>query len=128
MFTIQRRPRMNACTTMDRASIHRHALGTVYNAHRFTAAAALVALERQRGYQAEAELARLLKQERFTPQGHAPFITLLRQRIGAALLHARDHLAGVPRSGVSLETAAAMQIRLRYGATNAHSSSLMSVE
>jgi hypothetical protein len=67
------------------------------------AASSLAALERQRGYHAEAEVEWLLTHNGVTPQVHTSVFSL-RQRIGAALVHAGQRLANVPGSGVSSET------------------------
>ena len=95
---------MNPYTTMGQARIQAHDLVAVRRKDWFTAAASLAALERQRGYQAEAEVGWLLKQHGVMPNSAASLVALLRQTIGAALVRAGDRLAGVPRGGVSPET------------------------
>jgi hypothetical protein len=64
----------------------------------------LAALEKQRGWQAEAEMERLLKQYGVKSSGHTSLISLLREMIGAALVSARERLAGSPRRDLSVES------------------------
>ena len=98
---------MNAYTTMGQARIQQRDIDAVLFTDASLAAVSLAALERQRGYQADAEVEWLLKQHDVTPHAAASLVSLLRQVVGAALVRAGNHLAGSPRSGVSLETAAA---------------------
>lgn len=98
---------MNAYTARGQARTNSRDMATGVQANRHLAGTALTMFERQRGYQAEAEVAWLLKDNGVTPQAGASFLSLLRQTIGAALVRARDRVASVPRSGVSLETAPA---------------------
>jgi hypothetical protein len=95
---------MNAYTTTSHARVQQRDIEAVLRANRFMAGAALSAFERQRGCQAEAEIDWLMKQHGITPQAHTPFVSLLRQRIGTALVRAGERLASVPGSGISLET------------------------
>src|SRR4051794_33592450 len=97
---------MNAYTTTGQARIQSHDLAVIMrmSTGSYMAAASLAALERQRGWQAETEVAWLLKPDGAMPQAHTPVIALLRQRIGVALLRAGERLASVPGSDVSLET------------------------
>ena len=83
---------MNAYATMGRARIQLHRTAAVHRANRFMLGASPVALERQRGWQAEAEVARLLKQHGVTPHASSGRVSLLRRRIGAALVRAGDRL------------------------------------
>jgi hypothetical protein len=98
---------MNAYTTRSQDRMQPQDLAAVHRTHPFTAGPALAALERQHGYQAEAEVDWLLKPNRITPQASASFVSLLRQRVGTALVHAGDRLAGVPRRDVSLDPTSA---------------------
>jgi hypothetical protein len=58
--------------------------------------------EWQRGYQVEAEMDWLLKQNGAKRKTRASRVALLRQIIGGALVRAGERLAGTPGSGVSL--------------------------
>ncbi len=94
---------MNAYTTTGRAKIQPRDLSAVLRANGL-AGASLAGLERQRGWQADAEVAWLLKNTRITTHASASRLSLLRQTIGAALVRSGERLAGVPRSGVAPET------------------------
>jgi hypothetical protein len=98
---------MNAYTTMGQARIQPRDFSAVLRANGL-AGASLVALERQRGCQAEAEVAWRLKHTGVTPHASTSRVARVRQTIGAALVRAGERLAGVPRSGVSPETAPAV--------------------
>jgi hypothetical protein len=98
---------MNPYTTMGQARIQQRDIDAVLFTDASLPAVYLAALERQRGYLADAELARLLKQHGVTPHAAASLVSLLRQTVGAAPVRAGNRLAGAPRSGVSLETASA---------------------
>jgi hypothetical protein len=95
---------MNAYTTMGRARIQPRDFAALQRANGL-AGASLAALERQRGCQADAEVAWLLKQNGVASQASTSFVSMLRQVMGAVLIHAGERLAGGPRSGVSRETA-----------------------
>jgi hypothetical protein len=95
---------MNAYTTTAQARIQPRDFAAVLRANQL-AGASLAGLEWQRGCQAEAEMTWLLKHTRVRPQANGSRVALLRQTIGAALVRAGERLAGVPRSGVSPETA-----------------------
>jgi hypothetical protein len=58
---------MNAYITQGQARIQQRDIATILLTDRFMAAAALAAMERQRGWQAEAEVDWLLKQNALTP-------------------------------------------------------------
>jgi hypothetical protein len=98
---------MNPYTTKGQARIQQRDIDAVLFTDASLAAVSLAALERQRGYQADAEVERLLKQHGVMPHAATSLVSLLRQTVGAALVRAGNHLAGAPRSGVSLETAPA---------------------
>ena len=70
----------------------------------FIATTKLNGLERQRGWQAEAEVDRLLKQHRIPPRTVASRIAMVRQTLGAALIRTGQRLGGVSGSAVSHET------------------------
>jgi hypothetical protein len=96
---------MNAYTTRGQARIqHRDIVAALLQPE---GSLALAALERQRGWQADAELERLLKQHGVAPRATATPVSILRQTIGAALVRTGERLAGVPRSRVLPETAPA---------------------
>jgi hypothetical protein len=96
---------MNPYTTMGQARIQQRDIETIVRANGLLAATELAALERRRGYQAEAEVDWLLKQYGVTPPAASSRVALFRQTIGAALVRAGECLAGGPRSGVSREKA-----------------------
>jgi hypothetical protein len=93
---------MNAYTTRSQARMHLHDVSAVLRADGLPAGAALATLEWHRGYQADAEEARLLRRHNGT-QGRAAWVTRLRERIGAVLIRVGERLAGVPGRGVSPE-------------------------
>ena len=95
---------MNAYTTRGQARIQPRDIAAVHGAHRYMIGASLAALEQQRGWQAETEVDRLLRQTSVEPAASASRVSTLRQTIGAALIRAGCYLAGVPRSGVLPET------------------------
>ena len=83
---------MSAYPTMGRARNQRESTAAAHRANRFMVGASPFAIERQRRWQAEAEVALLLKQHRVTPHAGGVRVSLLRQRIGAALVRAGDRL------------------------------------
>ena len=97
---------MNAYTTTSQARIQPHDFSAVLRANGL-AGTSLARLEWQRGCQAEAEVDWLLTRNGVTPRASDSRVALLRQTIGAALVRAGERLAGVPRGGVSPETAPA---------------------
>ena len=98
---------MNPYTTKGQARIQQRDIDAVLFTDASLAAVSLAALERQRGYRADAEVEWLLKQHGVMPHAAVSLVSRLRQTAGAALVRARNHVAGSPRSGVSLETAPA---------------------
>jgi hypothetical protein len=98
---------MNPYTTKGQARIQKRDIDAVLFTDAVIAAVSLAALERQRGCQVDAEVEWLLKQHGVMPHAAGSLVSLLRQTVGAALVSAGNHLAGSPRSGVSLETASA---------------------
>ena len=99
---------MNAYTARSQARMHLHDVSAVLRADGLPAGAALATLEWHRGYQADAEVARLLRQHDGTPRARASRVALLRQAIGAALVRAGKRLAGAPHGGLLREPAAAV--------------------
>jgi hypothetical protein len=97
---------MNAHTTTGQARIQPRDVSALLRANGL-AGASLASLEWQRGCQADAEAERLLKHNGVTPRASRSIVSVLRQTIGAALVHAGERLAGVPRSGGAPETAPA---------------------
>jgi hypothetical protein len=95
---------MNAYTTRGQARIQHRDIAAVLQAEGILAAGQLAALERQRGYQADAELERLLKQHGVAQRATATPVSILRQTIGAALVRTGERPEGAPRSSVSRET------------------------
>jgi hypothetical protein len=95
---------MNAYTTRGEARIQPSDISTALRMRGLPPAASIAALERQRGWQAEAEMERLLKQYGVTPHAGTSRVSLMRQRIGAALVRAGTRLTGDARSDVSVES------------------------
>ncbi len=95
---------MNAYTTRGQARIQPRDVSSVLQANRYLGGASLAALERQRGWQAEAQVEWLLKQHGVMPASAASLATTLRQTIGAALVRAGERFAGVPRGAGLPET------------------------
>jgi hypothetical protein len=97
---------MNAYTTTGQAQIQAHDLAAIMRAATGShmAAASLAALERQRGWQAETEVERLLKQHGVKQTLTASSVSVLRQMIGAVLVRAGERLAGASQSAVAPET------------------------
>ena len=101
---------MNAYTPIGQAQIQSRDLAAIMRTATGSqqAAAALAALERQRGWHAESEVAWLLKQHGITPAAGTSLVSLLRQTIGMALVGAGERLTGVSRRGISPNTRATM--------------------
>jgi hypothetical protein len=95
---------MNAYTTRGEARIQQRDVSTALRANGLMPAASLAALEKQRGWQAEAEVERLLKQYGVTSTASPSLVSLLRQTIGAALVRAGERLTGSRRSDASVES------------------------
>jgi hypothetical protein len=95
---------MNAYTTRGQARIEHRDIAAFLQPEGILAAAQLASLEWQRGYQADAEVERLLKQNGVA-KASTSFVSMLRQTMGAVLIHAGERLAGGQRSGVSRATA-----------------------
>jgi hypothetical protein len=95
---------MNAYTTRGEARIQPRDLSAALRMQGLNPGSTLAALERQRGWQAEAEVERLLKHYGVKSSGHTSLISLLRETIGAALVSAGERLAGSPRRDSSVES------------------------
>jgi len=95
---------MNAYTTRGEARIQARDVSAALRANGLTPGASLAALERQRGWQAEAEMERLIKQYVVKSSASSSLVSLVRQSIGAALVRAGECLAGSPRSNTSAES------------------------
>ncbi len=95
---------MNAYTTRGEARIQPRDVSTALRMGGISPGASLVALERQRGWQAEAEAERLLKQCRVTSSASTSRVSLLRQTIGVALVRAGERLTGSSRRDASVES------------------------
>jgi hypothetical protein len=95
---------MNPYTTRTRAQIQPHDLANTLFADAFIVAPALTALERHRGWQAEAEMDRLLKRHSVMPPTAASLIATVRQIIGTSLVRAGKRLAAAPARGASPAT------------------------
>ncbi len=99
--------RTDPYTTRGQARIRQRDIDTLQRTHGFLPGAALAALERQRGWQAEAEVGWLLKQHGASPASATLRAARLRQAVGAALVRAGERLAGGPRGAVGPDTAPA---------------------
>jgi hypothetical protein len=95
---------MNPYTTTGQARIQQRDIEAVLRADGLLAATQLAALERQRGFQAEAEVNWLLKHYGVTPPAASSRVALFRQTIGAAMIRAGERLTGVPKTSVASET------------------------
>jgi|SRR5215213_9095571 len=93
---------MNAYTTRGQARIQQRDIAVILRASAgsYVAAASLAGLERQRGWQANAEVEWLLKQNRVSPQASAPRVSMLRHAIGAALIRSGERLVGTSANRV----------------------------
>jgi hypothetical protein len=98
---------MDPYATPGQARIRLRDIDGLVRTRGFLAAASLAELERQRAWQAEAEVERLLKQHGVTTRAAASLAARLRQAVGAALVRAGERLAGVPRGATLSETAPA---------------------
>jgi hypothetical protein len=94
---------MNAYTHLGKARLGQHEITDVLVANRMTASAHLAALERQRGWMAEAELERLVKENGLESPVSGSRIAMLRQTLGATLVRAGERLAGASLSTVAPE-------------------------
>jgi hypothetical protein len=83
---------MNAYATTDQARIQLHNTAAIHRANRFMVGTSPVALDRQPGWQAEAEVARMLTQHGVAPHASNRPVPLLRRWIGAVLVRAGDRL------------------------------------
>lgn len=79
---------MNAYTTMGPARMHQRDISNVIRAHGYQAGAHLMGLERQRSWQAEAEISRQLKHGQARSAPTLPLVMQLRKAIGTALVRA----------------------------------------
>jgi hypothetical protein len=95
---------MNAYTTKGQARIQPSDISTALQMRGLQPGDSIAALERRRGWQAEAEMQRLLKQYGVTPHASTSRVSLMRQRIGAALVRAGNRLTGDAGSNVSVES------------------------
>ena len=91
---------MNAYTARGQARMHLHDVSAVLRADGLPAGAALATLEWHRGYQADAEVARLLRPHDGTPLDARACGGWLWQRIGTVLIRVGERLSGTPCSGV----------------------------
>jgi hypothetical protein len=95
---------MNAYETRGEARIQPRDISTALRAQGLSPGASLWALEKQRGWQAEAEVERLIKQYGVKPSPSTSLVSLVRQTIGAALIRVGERLAGPPTSDASMES------------------------
>ena len=95
---------MNAYSTRGEARIQQRDVSAALRANGLTPGASLAALERQRGWQAEAEMERLIKHCGVMASSSPSRVSLVRQAVGAALVRAGECLAGTPRSAASVES------------------------
>ena len=94
---------MNPYTTPTRARIQPHDVADAVFSDAFIATTKLPGLERQRGWQAEAEVDRLLKHHGIPPASVSSRIAMVRQTLGVALIRTGHRLGGVRGSAVSQE-------------------------
>ncbi len=92
---------MNPYTTQTQARIRQRDIEALLDTNSYLAGASIAALERQRGWQAEAEMNSLLKRHGVPPYPSTPLIAMLRQTIGTALVRAGERLRGSPARGAS---------------------------
>ena len=95
---------MNAYATRGEARIPPRDLSAALRMQGLNPGSTLAALEKQRGWQAEAEVERLIKQYGVKPSPSTSLVSLIRQTIGAALIRVGERLAGPPRSDASMES------------------------
>jgi hypothetical protein len=100
---------MNPYTTKGQARIRQRDIDEILHRDAFLVSTSLAILERQRGWQAEAETEWLLKQHGLTAKPDTSVIAMLRQSIGAALIYAGQRLGGAPRSGRPAEAAPSVE-------------------
>ena len=98
---------MNPYTTTTRARIQPSDMARALLTDPSMAAISLAILERQRSFQAEAEVAWLLKEHGLAPASIASRLATLRQSIGAALIRAGQRIEGLSPGGVRSENAPA---------------------
>jgi hypothetical protein len=91
---------MNPYATSTRSRIQPRDLANAVGTGAFKAATNLAILERTRASQAEAEVARLLKEHGVVPPSVASRIAMLRQAVGASLVRLGARLASASASGV----------------------------
>ena len=94
---------MDPYTTRGEARIRQRDVAAALRIDGVAAAGFLAALERQRGWQAEAELDRLLKRHGVTTPAGVPLVALLRRTIGVALVQAGRRLSGTPERASSMD-------------------------
>jgi hypothetical protein len=97
---------VNPYTTTTRARIQPRDMARALLTDPSTAAISLAMLERQRSFQADAEVAWLLKEHGVPPVSIASRLATLRQSIGAALIRAGHRIEGLSPGGVRTEPAA----------------------
>ena len=90
---------MNPYTTPTRARIQPHDVANAVFSDAFIATTKLPGLERQRGWQAEAEVDRLLKQHGIPPASVSSRIAMVRQTIGATSCARRTPLMDLRQGG-----------------------------
>jgi hypothetical protein len=83
---------MNATATRGQAKMQRQSSAAAPRANRFTLGASAVAREEQREWHAAAQVAQVLTRHGGMPHASRGRVSLLRQRIGAALVRAGDRL------------------------------------
>jgi hypothetical protein len=98
---------MDPYTTRGEARIRQRDVAAALRIDGVAAAGFLAALERQRGRQAEVEVAGLLKRHGVTPSAGSPLVALFRRTIAAALVQAGRRLAGTPGRASSMDTSPA---------------------
>lgn len=92
---------MNPYSTRTQARIQPRDMTIAALTDRSTAALSLSQLERRRGWQAEGEVAWLLKQRGIASESLSSWVAIVRKAIGFTLVRAGQRVGGIPQPIVS---------------------------
>jgi hypothetical protein len=92
---------MNPYSTRTQARIHPRDLERAVLTDRHNAVLSLSQLERRRGWQADAEMALLLKQHGIPPASRSSRVAIVHDAIGVALVRAGQRIGGSSQRDVS---------------------------
>jgi hypothetical protein len=92
---------MNPYSTRTQARIQPRDITIAALTDRHNAALSLSQLERRRGWQADVEMAWLLKQHAIAPESPSSRVAIVREAIGAALVRAGQRVGGISQRDVS---------------------------